>query len=160
MSLFIIWVIISLWICSAVAENYSLTQRPLQPNLDPLSFHLFMLKSWAPSAFLLIYLTCLFDSGGGPIFGTFREAALPPSSRNEVRNENTVFFEVSSEICTASSSWPCCYKPAIDPSVCARALDAAAFAGVVERPWMCVGARLCMIDGDSLQIYWSQKMLT
>lgn len=100
------------------------------------------------------------ESCRGPIFCTFREAALPLSSRNEVRNENTVFFEASSEICTNSSSQPCCDKTSYWP---VRLCSCAGCGHVCQHggtaPNVCVGARLCVIDGDSLQIYWSQKTL-
>lgn len=79
------------------------------------------------------------DSSGVPIFCTFREATLPPLSRNEVRNENTLFLEVSSEICNfIFEAMLLYYKPAIDPPVCACVLDAATFAGMVGQLWMCV----------------------
>lgn len=152
-------IMISGRICSPVAEKYSPTQRslaPLGPVVIP-SFYVKVMSIISVSSNLFELLSS--DSCGGPIFCTFKEAALPPSSRNEVRNENTVFFEASSEVCTTPSSQPCCYEPAIDLSISACVLDAAPFAGVVEQPRTCVGARLCVIDGDSLQIYWRQKTL-
>lgn len=143
--------------CRKLQSDSKISAAQLGIVAFPHSFYVKVMRNISVSADLFDLLSS--DSGGRPIFCTFREAALPPSSRNEVRNENAVCFEVSSEIRTSPSWQPWCYKPDIDLSVCACALDAATFASVVEQSRMHVGARLCVIDGGSLQIYWSQKTL-
>lgn len=133
-------------------KNFSPTQRSLQLKSDQLSFHLLKLKSWASSAVLLIYVTCCPQTAVEGLFSAHLGCLHPAGMRWGMK---TVFLwgvfrklHLGSHVVInqLSSIWSC-------------VLHAAMFGNMVEQPRMCVGARFCVIDGDSLQIYWSQKTL-